>query len=173
MVMVRSRNLGLLIVIFCFMVLSSAAASSVFAGEKTGNFTGTWTANGSRESLPFGENRQIALIRLSGHVNLKDSVGQTKDYWSTCIGLVDSENGSNARCVWRSLEGQEIYIVLKTDRLAEEIKVTGEIVGGTGGARGIKGSLQFQWSTMSFHETNNKTAVGGYARDLKGSFQLP
>lgn len=172
MVMVSSRNLGMVVVVFCFMIFIGEAGFALSANQ-AGSFTGTWTANGTRELLPFGQSRETALIRLSGHVNLKDLLGDTKDYWSTCIGLVDTATGSNVRCVWRSLDGQEVYIVLRADRLKEESNVTGEIVGGTGAATGITGTLSFQWSTLSFQGNNNITEVGGYARDLKGAYQLP
>lgn len=172
--MVRNsrRNPAFFLLLFCLMV-SLHFPSSVIAVDATGSFSGTWSATGTREKLLFGEDRETALIRLSGHVNLKDTLGKQKDYWSTCIGLVDSATGSDARCVWRSLDGQEIYIVLKAEQLSKELVVVGEIVGGTGGAKGITGSLTFKWSTLSFQKNNNTTEVGGYAKDLKGSYQLP
>jgi hypothetical protein len=136
-------------------------------------FIGTWVANGSKEVLSFGGNRQVALFRLAGHVNLKNEVGKENDYWAECIGLADSEAGSNARCVWRALNKQEIYLTLQGERLTEGSSVTGKIVGGTGAASGITGSIQFKWSSMSAHSANDITAVGGYAKELKGTYQLP
>ena len=38
---------------------------------------------------------------------------------------------------------------------------------------GITGSLQFEWSSMSFQTTNDIITIGGYAKNLSGSFQLP
>ena len=131
MVRKRRRNLAFLIILFCFMGSINLSAD-VIAAATQGSFSGTWTANGTRESLLLGKDRETALIRLSGHVNLKDTLGKQKDYWSTCIGLADSTTGSNARCVWRSLDGQEIYIVLKAEQLSKDWIVTGEIVGRTG-----------------------------------------
>ena len=142
------------------------------AGE-SGSFTGTWVANGTKDVLSFGEKRETALFKLSGHVNLKDQVGKQNDYWSECIGLADTESGSNIRCVWRGLNGQEIYIVLQSQKLAKGVSVSGTFVGGTGLAAGIKGSLSFEWSTMSFQKQNNSTSLGGYATNLNGTFQLP
>jgi len=72
------------------------------------------------------EDRQTGLIKLSGHVDLADTVGNQKDYWSTCIGLIDSKTGSDVRCVWRGLNGQGIYIVLRADQLAKVSGLTGE-----------------------------------------------
>lgn len=172
MVRTHDRSIAYLFFLSCFMILVSYPALA-FAAATEGNFTGSWTANGTHESLSFGELGEASLVKLSGHVNLKDSLGKQKDYWSTCIGLADSKKGSDFRCVWRSLSGQEIYIVLQSKKLATESMVTGEIVGGTGAAKNIKGSLTLQWSTLSFQTSKGVTEIGGYAKDLKGSFQLP
>lgn len=166
------RNLALFLILFCSMVLIKFPAD-VIAADAKGNFSGTWTANGTRENLSLGKDRETALIKFSGHVNLKDTLGQQKDYWSTCIGLADSKTGSDVRCVWRSLDGQEIYIVLQAEQLSKDWGVTGEIVGGTGGAKGITGSLSFKWSTLSFQKNNNSIEIGGYTKELKGVYQLP
>lgn len=172
MVMGRLRNLVFFLLFFGVLTGVDFTAGVVCANTQ-GSFSGTWTASGTRDLLPFGENRETALVRLSGHVNLADDLGETRDYWSTCIGLVDSMSGSDVRCVWRSLDGQEIYIVLRAEQLAAESVVEGEIVGGTGAAEGMTGNLGFRWSTLSFQKNNNKTEIGGYARDLKGSYRLP
>lgn len=137
------------------------------------SFHGTWVANGSKEVLSMGKNREATLFRLAGHVNLKDAVGKESDYWSECIGLADSETGSNAHCVWRGLNNQEIYITLQGKKLAVGSSVTGKIIGGTGAALGITGSIQFKWSSMSSHSANDITAVGGYAKELQGTYLLP
>jgi hypothetical protein len=167
------RHITVIILIILPFILMGILKTPVMAAGKTGNFTGTWTANGTKDVLPFGERRETALFKLSGHVNLKDQVGMIKDYWSECIGLADTESGSNIRCVWRGLNGQEIYIVLQSQRLAKGVSVSGTIVGGTGLAAGIKGSLSFDWSTMSVQKQNDSTTLGGYATNLKGTFQLP
>lgn len=143
------------------------------ASGTSGTLTGTWVANGTKDVLRFGVQRETALFKLAGHVSLKDPLGMQKDYWAECIGLADTESGSDARCVWRALNGQEIYILLKSQRLAMGASVSGTIVGGTGVVDGIIGSLSFEWTTMSFQKQNNSTEVGGYATNLKGSFQLP
>ncbi len=162
----------LILINFTFNAQASFIDSAI-AAEKSGSFTGTWVANGTRDVLPFGDKRETALFKLSGHVNLNDQVGMEKDYWSKCIGLADTDSGSTIRCVWRSLDGQEIYLVLQSKQLATGTRVSGTIVGGTGSAHGIQGSLEFKWSTMSFLENNNSMEVGGYAKELKGSYQLP
>jgi len=170
-----AQKLNLLLLFFCInlalvlpvqSVRISAAADSV-------SFSGTWAANGTKEILSMGTDRNAALFRLSGHVNLKNEVGEKKDYWSECIGLADTKTGSKARCVWRSSDGQEIYLVLESNNFTEKSKISGKLVGGTGAAAGITGTIQFIWSSLSSHSENKGTSVGGYAKELSGTYQLP
>lgn len=142
------------------------------AGE-SGSFTGTWVANGSQEPLPYMEGRNVALFKLAGHVNLKDQIGQESDYWSECIGLADSQVGSDARCTWRSPHGQEIYLTLKSKQMKEGSSVSAAIIGGSGAAEGITGTLSFTWSSMSLQREQGTSVIGGYAKELSGTYQLP
>lgn len=57
------------------------------------------------------------LFRLSGHVNLTGKIGKEHNYWSECIGLADSEAGSDIRCVGRSFRG--INIAEKANRMRD------------------------------------------------------
>lgn len=156
-----------------FAIDQGILPTSSQAAGSDGTFTGTWVANGSKDALPFGENRETALFKLSGHVSLKVDLGMQKDYWSECIGLADTELGSNIRCVWRALNGEKIYLVLQSKFLAQGASVSGTIVGGSGSVTGITGSLNFQWTTMSFQKQNNAVSIGGYATNLNGTFRLP
>lgn len=141
--------------------------------EEQGTFTGTWVANGSKEVLFLGVNRETSLFKLSGHVSLKDKIGKEKDFWANCIGLADDESGSDIRCVWRSMDGQEIYIVLEGRRMEEASRVAGNLVDGTGSWKGITGTLQFTWSTMLFQQINDEVDIGGFSKNISGSYQIP
>ena len=77
----------IIFIIFSFITMGSFTTPGV-AADKTGSFTGTSVANGTKDVLPFGAKRETALFKLSGHVNLKDQAGMQKGYWSECIGLV-------------------------------------------------------------------------------------
>ncbi len=141
--------------------------------EESNNFAGSWVANGTSERFAFGENRTYALFKLQGHVNLKSPIVEHTDYWSECSGLSDSDTGSDVRCVWRSLNGEELYLVLEAEKMGEGSSVRGTFVGGTGSAHGIKGEIYFQWSTLLFQKSTGQTTIGGYAKDMKGSYTLP
>jgi hypothetical protein len=145
--------------------------SPVLAAQE-GSFSGTWDANGSREVLALGSERDATLFKLSGHVRLTNKLGKESDYWAECIGFADSETGSDIRCVWRSLDGDEIYLVMKGTKMEKGSSVTGTIIGGTGKAKGITGTLGFTWS-MIFSQYARETEIGGFSNDLSGTYKLP
>lgn len=162
----------LLAVLMWLLPVSGHLVPASRAGEQ-GTFTGSWVANGSKEVLSLGVNRETSLFKLSGHVSLKDKIGKEKDFWANCIGLADDETGSDIRCVWRSMDGQEIYLTLKGRRMEEASRVAGNLVDGTGAWKGITGTLQFTWSTMSFEQKSDEIGIGGFSKDISGSYQIP
>lgn len=169
----ETRRWCILLVLFLWcsaasenMVLSALAAED-------GTFTGTWVANGSKEVLALGNGREAALFKLSGDVNLTNKIGKESNFWSECIGLADSQTGSDIRCVWRSLGGEEIYLTLKGTRMEQGSSLIGSIVGGTGPAKGIAGELGFTWSMMSFKQPNDEAGISGFSKDVRGTYKLP
>jgi hypothetical protein len=117
------------------------------------------------------EGREISIFKMSGHVNLTDDVGKVADFWSECVGLWDSETGGSARCVWQALEGHEAYLVLSGQLLKEQVKVTGEFVGGSGDLEGLTGSVNFTWTRVFFNPDEDTQT--GHTEDLNGSYRIP
>jgi hypothetical protein len=169
----RIRKLRILLVL-CFWCLAASGTMipSVLAAEE-GTFAGTWVANGSKEVLALGSERETALFKLSGDVNLTNRIGKESNYWSECIGLADSETGSDIRCVWRGLDGDEIYLTMQGTRMEKGSSITGSIIGGTGKAKGVAGTLHFTWSMMSFKQVNDETGISGFSKDVSGAYKLP
>jgi len=141
------------------------------SAEQTGTFTGTWIASGQRQTLDFAADREVGTFKLTGHVNLQDEVGEEEDYWAECMGLSDSVAGSAARCVWRSMQGDKVYIVLAGQPLKEGVKVTGEFIGGTGNLKGIEGTFAFTWFSVFINK--NQGIFTGHTKDLSGSYRIP
>jgi hypothetical protein len=165
----------LLVLFFCCLAVSESMISPVLAAGD-GIFTGTWVANGFKEVLALGSDRETALFKISGDVNLTNIIGKESNYWSECIGFADSETGSDIRCVWRSLHGDEIYLTLKGARMEKGSSISGNIIGGTGAAKGITGTIRFTWFMMSFDQVNNetgKTGISGFSKDVSGTYKLP
>ena len=168
-----TRKFCTLLVLFCwYLVAWECPASSVLAAED-GSFAGTWVANGSKDVLALGSERETALFKFSGDVNLTTKIGKERSFWAECIGLADSETGSDIRCVWRSLSGEEIYLALKGTRMEKGSSITGSIIGGTGAAKGITGTLRFSWFMMSFKQADQETGISAFSKDLNGTYKLP
>jgi hypothetical protein len=173
----QRRKLGILLVLlfWCLAASAESMVSPVLAAEN-GTFTGTWVANGSKEVLSLGSERETAIFKLSGDVNLTNKVGKESNYWSECIGLADPETGSDIRCVWRSLHGDEIFLTMHGTRMEKGSSITGSIIGGTGAAKGITGTLRFTWTMMSTEQLNNetgRTGIYGFSEDVSGTYKLP
>ena len=167
-----STRWGLLIIKLIVLLLTIGLYTESRAAE-SGEFSGMWIANGSREIFPFNDDRKIYTFELAGHVSLKTKLGKKKHYWSECVGLSDTASGAVARCVWKDLDGPEIYITLQSDRLQSDQRVTGVIVGGSEHLEGISGDLSFIWSSISFQKEGGKSMVSGQTFDLSGSYQIP
>lgn len=166
------RNRGVLMSFLVALLLIFGLFSTSSAGE-SGAFSGSWVANGQRTMASFGETRKIYTFKLSGHVNLKNHLGKQKDYWSECVGLADSETGVIGRCVWKDINGPELYITLVSEQMQVEKRFVGEIVGGTHHLKGITGDLSFVWSSVTFQEDAGLSYISGQTLDLQGSYQLP
>ncbi len=162
-----------MLIISLIVVFVTVGLPTVSKAAESGEFNGTWVANGSREKFSFGADREIYTFELSGHVSLKTKIGKKKHYWSECIGLSDSVSGAVVRCVWKDLDGPEIYITLQSDHLQSDHRVTGTIIGGSDHLQGISGDLSFIWSSVSFQEDGSKSMLSGQTFDLSGSYQIP
>ena len=154
------------------LLLAASPVIQAHAGE-SGEFKGNWIANGTRTPFPFGDDRQVFTFKISGHISLQSSLARKKDYWSECVGLVDSVTGLTGRCVWKDLAGPEIYITVQSDRLQQGSLVTGTIVGGSGKLAGISGDMSFNWSSVISQTEDGVATVTGETRNLGGHFRLP
>jgi hypothetical protein len=171
---VKAAIVSTLLAVFIGQIaLTERLVPTSHAGDK-GAFSGSWVANGSKEILPLGKDRETALFKLSGHVNLKDNkIGKENEFWAKCIGFADSSTGSDIRCIWRSLDGEEIYLTLQSTRMEKGSRVTGKIVGGTGALAGITGYMHFSWASMTLAQANDEIRITGFSQDVEGSYQVP
>ncbi len=171
--MVFKHRLCLILVVLLTLAANFRPFPDTARAGQASPFTGSWIANGSRQIFPFGKDRNVYTFKLAGHVNLKEAIGGELDFWSEIIGLSDSKTGTEARCVWRDLDGRELFLVLRSDLMQSDVLVTGKIVGGTGKFAGATGELSFKWSSISFYRDNLSATISGQALDLKGKIQLP
>ncbi len=158
-------------IFFGILLLTAVPVAESQAGE-VGDFEGSWVANGTRKLFPFGD-RKVYTFEISGHVSLRTELGKKKNYWSTCVGFADTVTGMAARCVWKDLDGPEIYITLKSDRMQTDDQVTGSIVGGTDHLEGISGDLSFAWLTVTVQKEAGAESVTAQTLNLTGTYQVP
>lgn len=169
--MSKCKNvLQLLAVIFTAFMLSNGLVPEAVA-EQSGSFSGTWIANGQRQTFDFVKGREVGTFKLAGNVSLKEEFAGIADFWAECVGLSDSVAGSSVRCVWRSLKGEKAYSVLSGQPLKEGVKVTGEFVGGTGSLKGLTGTFNFTWK--STFTDKDQGIFTGFTQDLKGTYKIP
>jgi hypothetical protein len=155
-----------------FLLLAASSPASSHAAD-SGEFKGSWIANGTRTPFPFANGRQVFTFKLAGHVNLKTSISKQKDYWAECVGLADSMTGLTGRCVWKDLAGPELYLTIQSTKLEQGSQVIGTIVGGTGHLAGISGDLSFNWSSViALTDANGIISVTGETRNLAGRYQV-
>ena len=158
-------------IFFGILLLTAVPVAESQAGE-VGDFEGSWVANGTRKLFPFGD-RKVYTFEISGHVSLRTELGKKKNYWSTCVGFADTVTGMAARCVWKDLDGPELYITLKSDRMQTDDQVTGSIVGGTDHLEGISGDLSFAWLTVTVQKEAGAESVTAQTLNLNGTYQIP
>ena len=163
---VKGRHYGVLLLAFTVFMTPSFAAAA-----EEGTFTGTGlpAANGSHRI--FAEGRAVFTYSVKGHVNLKNGLGKVADFWSECSGLWDADTGSTARCAWRGLEGQKVFIVMDGQPLEEGVLVNGEIIGGTEELEGITGSFTFTWTSVFINEDTD--TLTGHTENISGTYRLP
>jgi hypothetical protein len=161
-------------ILLCGVLLLATSLMTQSHAAESGEFKGTMIANGTRTPFPFGDVRQVFTFKLGGHVSLQTPLGKKKDYWSECIGLADSTTGFVGRCVWKDLDGPEIYLTIQSDKLQQGSQVNGTIVGGSGKFAGITGDLSFNWSSVITQtDAEGVVNVTGQTRNLAGHYQVP
>ncbi|RNC68255.1 MAG: hypothetical protein ED859_10975 [Desulfuromonadales bacterium] len=156
-----------------FLLLATSSLTESY-GAESGDFRGSWIANGTRTPFPFGAGRQVFTFRIVGHVSLQAPLGKKKDFWSDCIGLADTTTGMTGRCVWKDLGGPEIYLTIQSSQMEQGNQVVGTLVGGTGPFAGISGDVTFNWTSVTTQiDADGVVTVNGQTKNIIGRYQKP
>jgi hypothetical protein len=140
----------------------SQSASS--AGEWH-DFKGTWTAAGSRSIMPFGGNRRTAISSFNGSLVLAGASRPNVGFRAEAFVLSDTATGMIGRAVWTDEHGDQAFSELRGEGNADNNKITGTFVGGTGRYAGANGTYEFSWR---FVLENEDGVVEGQSMGLKG-----
>jgi hypothetical protein len=134
-------------------------------GSDWHEFEGTWTASGTRHTIPLGEGRVGAVIELEGTMLLAGPGRPGVGFRSRVIGLTDSASGFEGRGVWTDENGDQVFSELTGTGTAAQNRLEGKFVGGTGLYAGASGSYEFSWQYMIESEDGR---ISGRAIALKG-----
>ena len=162
---------SLFLLIFLIAAGWGLLGPSIATAQQEGVFTGTWNASGKWQPIDFVEGREVFTFTLAGHVNLKNDLGKVRDFWAECVGLWDAGTGGTLRCVWKQPGGRdEAYLVLDGQIVKENVRVSGEFLGGTGALQGLSGNISFTW--WSVVRDRLERVLTGYTEDLHGSYRV-
>jgi hypothetical protein len=153
---------GALLVAGAFGPVASQQAPAL-AGEWMA-FEGSWSATGERHTLPTGDNRHAAIVRLSGAVVLSAHSGLGRGFRGEAIGYDDGHAVSVGRWVWTDERGDRIFGELKGEPIATARRTVGAVTGGTGRYAGIMGEYELTWQYV----VTDGATVQGRTTGLKG-----
>jgi hypothetical protein len=128
-------------------------------------FEGSWSAAGSRRTIPLGAERRGSIIDLRGTMLLAGPGRPGTGFRSEVIALVDSASGLMGRGVWTDERGDQVFSELKGEGTAASNRISGTILGGTGRYAGATGTYEFSWQFVMEAEDGS---IQGRAVGLKG-----
>lgn len=131
-------------------------------------FTGSWNAAGTRQSIPLGASRKASIIDLSGTLLLAGAESPGVGFRAEVIGMVDSETGLVGRSVWTDERGDQVFSEIKGQGTADGNRIAGTILGGTGRYAEVVGSYEFSWQFVIELEDGT---IQGRAVGLQGRFR--
>ena len=108
-------------------------------------FQGTWTATGSRQTVPLGADRRASIARFEGTLLLSGPGRPGAGFRAEAIVLNDSATGMVGRAVWTDEHGDQAYSELRGEGTATGNRIEGSFVGGTGRYAGATGTYRFSW----------------------------
>ena len=169
-----TRNRGALSLALVVMVGVAACGKEPPRTERppTGDgwhaFVGSWTASGTRHTLPLGGDHRASIVNVSGSMLLGGERSMGVGFLAEVIGLSDDVQGLVGYAVWTDERGDRVFSALKGQKVGTGNRITGTITGGTGRYDGVAGDYEFQWQYVIEAEEGT---VQGRAIDLKGRFR--
>jgi len=142
-----------------------ASADARLSGTEWHDFQGTWTAAGSRHTMPLGSERRASIANLEGTLLLAGAARPGLGFRAEAIVLTDSATGMVGRAVWTDERGDQVYSELRGEGTATGNRIAGTFLGGTGRYAGATGGYEFSWR---FVLESEEGSVQGQSLGLKG-----
>ena len=150
----HARRVALLSVLLATAAFGQTAN---VATNETRNFTGNWTATGSRQLLDLGPGHQAGIFSLSGAILMSGMQQAKVGFQAEVIGFSDTTTGMQGRSVWTDKRGDKIFSELSGDAIGPGKLTEGKLIGGTGRYAGISGEYSFKWQRIGAIEGEELT----------------
>ena len=165
------RSTPLLVVLMVAAVGAASPAQAQSKSEDSGwhEFSGTWTAAGSRQHIGLGGDRSASVADYSGSLMLYGSSRPALGFRAEAVVLNDSATGLIGRAVWTDETDNHVYSELRGETTPAGNRIVGTIVGGSGRYKGATGTYEFSWRFLLESEDG---IVQGQSTGLSGKVRL-
>jgi hypothetical protein len=158
---------GLMVMTACSRTPPTTQAPS--AGDGWHQFQGTWTATGSRISIPLGNGRRASTAKFEGSLVLAGASRPAVGFRAESIVFNDTDTGMVGRAVWTDDRGDQIFSEITGNGDSTGNHFVGKFVGGTGRYTGASGGYEFAWR---FVAENEDGSVQGQSMGLNGKIHV-
>lgn len=139
------------------------------AASEWHDFVGTWTATGSRTSIPLGEGRRASIAKLEGSLMLLGPTRPAVGFRAEALVLNDSATGTIGRVVWTDSRGDQVFSELTGQGTRTGSHLVGTFLGGTGRYAGATGTYEFYWHFVLQTEDGD---LQGQSEALNGKIRV-
>lgn len=108
-------------------------------------FQGTWTATGTRNVMHLLDDRRAGIADFDGSLVLEGASRPAVGFRVDAITFNDSTTGMVGRAVWTDEHGDQAFSALRGEGTANDNKIVGTFIGGTGRYAGATGTYEFSW----------------------------
>jgi len=145
---------------------ASSRAQAPADGWRT--FSGTWSATGTRQTLPT-DHDVAAVARVSGAIVLSTDGGVGVGFSADAMGFDDGAGTVIGRAVWTDSRGDRLFSSLRGEPLQTGRRINGTITGGTGRWAGATGDYTLTWQFVVAGEGDT---IQGRSTDLRGRVRM-
>ena len=165
---------GSALLLLVLMVAGVGAASPAQAAPASEDpewheFSGTWTAAGSRQDIGLGGDRRASVADYSGSLMLDGTSRPALGFRAEAVVLNDSATGLIGRAVWTDDTDNHVYSELRGETTSAGNRIVGTFVGGSGRYKGATGTYEFSWRFLLESEDG---IVQGQSMGLSGKVRF-
>jgi len=139
------------------------------AADNWHEFRGTWIATGTRKTMHLEGDRRAAISNFDGSLLLAGPSRPGVGFRAEAIVFNDTATGMLGRAVWTDEHGDQAFSELRGTGTANNNKILGTFLGGTGRYAGVTGTYEFSWRFLIENEDGN---VQGQSLGLTGRARI-